>query len=78
LVLRLYGDVCHICGESGTDAVDHVEPGDDHSPENCRPIHQDVPPFCHRYKSAQEGVAARAARRAARFRAPERHPGSRG
>lgn len=74
LVLRIHGRICHKCGEPGADAVDHLKPGDDHSLENLRPIHQDVPPYCHRYKSSAEGSAAKRALRAARTRPAEPHP----
>lgn len=75
--MRVHRGQCHVCGERGSDAVDHVRAGDDHSPDNLRPIHQDVPPYCHRTKSAGEGVAARAELRAQRARPVERHPGLR-
>ena len=50
--------VCYVCGGRGSDAVDHVVPGDDHSMSNLKAIHQDVEPYCHRTKSAMEGAAA--------------------
>lgn len=50
-------DVCHICGDPGADAVDHVIPlargGSDTDPANLRPAHHDVPPFCNRVKGAK-------------------------
>lgn len=73
-VLRTHHGLCHVCGDPGADAVDHVVPGDDHAPENLRPIHHHVPPYCHRYKSSAEGNAAQAALRAARTRPAEPHP----
>lgn len=76
--MRDHRGVCHVCGRPGADAVDHVRRGDDHSYPNLRPIHQDVPPFCHRAKTAREAAQARAAIRAARYRTPETHPGRRG
>lgn len=76
-VMALHGAVCHVCGMTGSDAIDHLRAGDDHSVANLAPIHQDVPPYCHREKSAHEGVAARARLRAQRTRPPERHPGMR-
>ena len=68
-----------MCGGPGSDAVDHVVRGDDHSDENLRPIHQDVAPFCHRKKTAGEGAGASAVQRrrivAAKRRPSEPHPG---
>ena len=59
------------CANVGRD-VDHVQHGDDHSITNlmllCQP--------CHRAKSAEEGVQARAAHRARRYRPAEPHPGA--
>lgn len=78
-ILRNHGRICHVCGGPGADTVDHVKPGDDHSDENLRPIHDRVPPHCHRSKSSSEGgQAAGRARRAqvaAKRRPAERHPG---
>lgn len=54
---------CHICQAPGGDTLDHVIPGDDHSPENLAWAHDRRAPHCHRYKSAQEGVAGRRARK---------------
>lgn len=73
-VMRTHRRVCHVCHRPGADAVDHIRPGDDHRLENLAPIHQDTPPYCHRHKSAQEGVAARTALRQARTRPAEPHP----
>lgn len=73
-VFATYGTTCHLCGLSGADTVDHVEPGDDHSLANLRPAHENP---CHRQKSAQEGVQARAARRESLKHPTERHPGLR-
>lgn len=50
--------MCYVCGGEDADAVDHVIPGDDHRMSNLKAIHQDIPPFCHRYKSAAEGHAS--------------------
>lgn len=59
LVLKRDGGICHICHQPGADQVDHIIAGDDHSLENLAPIHEKTPPHCHRYKTAQEGHAAR-------------------
>ena len=47
--------------------VDHVIPGDDHSPKNLQAACRS----CHARKSSAEGLAARPMRR----RKPEAHPG---
>lgn len=78
-VLRDHGRICHLCGVGGADTVDHVEAGDDHSDDNLRPVHDRVPPHCHRRKSSSEGGkaagAARTQRAAARKRPTAPHPG---
>lgn len=56
-VLRRDGGFCHVCGAPGADAVDHIVPAfrggtDDES--NLAPIHDHVPPHCHRAKTARE------------------------
>lgn len=73
-VMRLHRGICHVCHAPGADAVDHVRPGDDSSLDNLAPIHQDTPPYCHRYKSSREGVDARTRIRQARIRPAESHP----
>lgn len=73
-VIRAHARRCHVCGGGGADAVDHIRRGDDHRLTNLAPIHQDVPPYCHREKTAREAVEARSAIRAARLRPPEPHP----
>lgn len=63
--------ICHICGQPGGDALDHKQAGDDHSLDNLDWAHDQMPPYCHRYKSSREGNAARPSRQ----RPPEPHPG---
>lgn len=39
-------DLCHVCGETGADAVDHVVPlakGGTDEPSNLKPAHHDRP-----------------------------------
>lgn len=67
--------VCHLCGQSGADTVDHIRPGDDHSDANLAAIHDRNPPHCHRFKSSREGNSARY--RYTERRPPEAHPGIR-
>lgn len=55
-------DVCHICGQPGADAVDHVIPivrclelgVDPDLPNNLRPAHHNVEPKCNRHKSGRK------------------------
>lgn len=56
-VLRRDDGICHVCNGLGADAVDHIVPAfrggtDDES--NLAPIHDRVPPHCHRTKTARE------------------------
>lgn len=76
-VLARDSGVCHVCRGGGSDAVDHVRQGDDHSLENLAAIHQDVFPYCHRYKSSSEGGRAKADKQGRMRRPPEAHPGIR-
>lgn len=75
---EVYGDTCHVCGEPGSDEVDHLEAGDDHSLANRRPIHgPKTRQRCHVYKSSSEGGRAAQAKKPKRKREPEPHPGLR-
>ncbi len=75
-VLRRDNGICHVCGKHGADQVDHITPGDDHSPDNLAAIHS-AP--CHRQKSSSEGGTAAAKSRAQRprNRPAESHPATR-
>lgn len=73
-VFATYGTSCHVCGRPGADEVDHLNPGDDHSLANLRPIHRQP---CHARKSASEGGRAHAARQKLRYRPQPKHPGLR-
>lgn len=65
-ILRRHKGICHVCGQPGADAVDHVvalaEGGKD-IPANLRPIHS-VP--CHREKTEAEKRAGIERRRQGR------------
>lgn len=72
----VYGDTCYICGLPGANEVDHVNPGDDHSLENRRPVHgKGTVQNCHQRKSSCEGGRAAQAKKPKRRRPPEPHPG---
>ncbi|MEU8047790.1 HNH endonuclease [Micromonospora echinofusca] len=65
------------CGKPATE-VDHINPGDDHSPDNLRAACS----ACHAFKSSHEGgtaarqAAARVRREVgSRFQRTEQHPG---
>jgi 5-methylcytosine-specific restriction protein A len=73
---RVYGDICHVCGLPGANEIDHVQPGNDHSIENTKPVHgRGTAQNCHQRKSSAEGGRAAQARRPKRQRDPEPHPG---
>lgn len=59
VVLRRDQGICYVCKQKGADTIDHVIPGDDHSLNNLKAIHDKVEPYCHRYKSSKEGHEAR-------------------
>lgn len=49
-------DICHICGDPGADAVDHVIPlaaGGTDTADNMKPAHHNVEPKCNRIKGAK-------------------------
>jgi 5-methylcytosine-specific restriction endonuclease McrA len=49
--------VCHICGQSGADSVDHVIPlarGGTDARSNLRPVHHNVWPKCNRQKGDRD------------------------
>ncbi|MEO3851742.1 HNH endonuclease [Streptomyces sp. B8F3] len=75
-VLRRDNGVCHVCGKHGANAVDHLIPGDDHTPDNLAAIHTDP---CHRTKSSSEGgtASAKALAKRPRKRPAEAHPAAR-
>jgi 5-methylcytosine-specific restriction protein A len=52
--------------------VDHIQPGDDHTPANL----QSVCARCHATKSAREGAEGRARVQQRSRRTPEPHPGA--
>lgn len=58
-VMEQHEGRCHVCGEYGSDQVDHVIPleeGGSDGPENRRPIHSEP---CHRIKTAAESARGR-------------------
>lgn len=66
IVLRRDKGICHLCGQPGADTVDHIQPGDNHELTNLAPVHDRVPPHCHRYKSSAEGNQTQAGNRTKR------------
>jgi 5-methylcytosine-specific restriction enzyme A len=85
LARQLYGTACYKCGHANAVDTDHVQRGNDHRPQNLRPICGAACPQCaaehrtpcHLAKSASEGGRAAAAARPPRKRPPEQHPGIR-
>ena len=60
-ILLKYDTICHVCGNPGSDEVDHVIPLAEGGPDtdaNCRPIHSKP---CHALKSSAEAARARRA-----------------
>lgn len=53
--------ICYLCGAEGADSVDHIDQSleDDHSFANLAACHLNVPPYCHRTKTAYEGNRAK-------------------
>lgn len=50
-------DICHLCGQPGADAVDHVVAlarGGTEDESNLKPAHHDVEPRCNRRKGARD------------------------
>jgi 5-methylcytosine-specific restriction endonuclease McrA len=58
IVLKRDKGVCYLCGKGNADGVDHVVANDDNSLDNLKAVHHAVAPYCHRYKTAQEGINA--------------------
>jgi len=74
-VFRTKGRICllayaGVCTLEATE-VDHIEPGDNHEPDNLQPVCSE----CHAVKSSAEGYHARARKGRARMRKTEKHPG---
>jgi len=60
IVLKRDRAICYLCGQPGADGVDHVQAGDNHNLNNLRAVHDKTQPYCHRFKSSQEGHEAKA------------------
>ncbi len=57
IVMERDNYTCHVCGKPGADRVDHVIPQSQGGPDrlsNYAPIHDRVPPHCHRTKTNQD------------------------
>lgn len=65
-VLKRDNGICYLCGKPGADSVDHIEAGDNHDYDNLAAAHQNVPPYCHRTKTANDGNKAREAMKPAK------------
>ena len=59
IVLKRDNRICYICNGPNADSVDHIINNDDNSLENLKAVHQNVEPYCHRTKTAQEGNTAK-------------------
>ncbi|MGH3356603.1 MAG: HNH endonuclease [Nocardioidaceae bacterium] len=49
------GGICYLCHGPGADGADHLLPvaeGGTDDPENLAAVHDKVPPYCHRRKTA--------------------------
>lgn len=60
-VMNQHDGVCHVCGKTGADEVDHVVPLSQGGPDtfdNLAPIHSTP---CHREKTAREAQEGRTA-----------------
>lgn len=70
-ILRKHKGICYICGQPGADEVDHIIPrhlGGSDLPHNLAPIHQKLPPHCHRKKTQEEAQEAKKMLRSKRRR----------
>lgn len=72
IVLKRDNRICYICGGANADSVDHVINNDDDSLENLKAVHQNVEPYCHRTKTAQEANTAKRNNRIKQTFQPER------
>jgi 5-methylcytosine-specific restriction protein A len=74
ILLRDKG-ICYLCGAPGADAVDHVNPGNDHRDNNLAAVHERTPPHCHRRKTSIEGLLGYAEKWRGESEIPGRWPG---
>jgi len=85
MVMRTHNSICHLCGHSGSDEIDHIigvaqwrreqRIGDPNHPSNLAPAHGAPCPTCgrtcHKDKTQREAAQARWGGR----RQTEQHPG---